>query len=257
MRTKPFALAVLFLSVAAARADVVVLTGGDRITGRVVGKVTRRVRLQTPYGTLVIPRDKVERILRDDGSEELVNAKPAPTPPPPPPPVALVVAVRGHAFWQAWDPKAAPADPSLRLEVLLDDHVVVDYIDANLDPEDLPKAVVNTFIFAPARLFVQSATKVLARPPELASGEILLALELPGELAGRRRLHLAYQVNEGSSAEPRWRDVVEAATDVVLDRSAPAHVRLEQDRGLMQFAKHAMRNVETFHAVAQAEPSAP
>jgi hypothetical protein len=167
----------------------------------------------------------------------------------------LVLAVHGHAFWQAWDPKAAPADPSLRLDVALDDRVVVDYVDANLDPEDLPKAVVNTFVFAPDRLFVQSAEKVTARPPELVSGEIRLALELPTEMAGRRRLRLAYQVNEGGSAAPRWRDVVQAATDVVLVAGAPARVRLDQDRGLMQYAKRAMRNVETFRAVAQPEPA--
>ena len=41
------------------RADVVVLVNGDRVTGRVIGTITRRVRVQTPYGTLVIPADKV------------------------------------------------------------------------------------------------------------------------------------------------------------------------------------------------------
>jgi len=256
MRTTPCAFAVLLLSIASARADVVVLTNGDHITGKVVGKTTRRVRLQTPYGVLLVPRDKVERIHHDDRTEEVLTARPtpAPTPPPPPPPVGLVLAVHGHAFWQAWDPKAAPADPSLRLEVVLDEHVVVDYVDANLDPEDLPKAVVNTFVFAPARLFVQAGENVTARPPVLISGEIRLALDLPGEMAGRRRLRLAYQVNEGPSAAPRWRDVVQAATDVVLTPGAPARVRLDQDRGLMEYAKRAMRHVETFRAVAQPEP---
>jgi hypothetical protein len=76
-------------------------------------------------------------------------------------------------------------------------------------------------------------------------------------MAGRRRLRLAYQVNEGPSAAPRWRDVVQTSTEVVLAPGAFAHVRVEQDRGLMQYAKRAMRNVETFRAVAQPEPLAP
>ena len=68
------------------RSDVVVLVNGDRVTGRVIGKFTKRVRLQTPYGVLLIPSEKVERIRRDDGSEEVLNVVPVPTPPPPPPP---------------------------------------------------------------------------------------------------------------------------------------------------------------------------
>ena len=35
-------------------------------------------RVQTPYGRLVIPRAKVERIVHDDGSEEVLNAPEAP-----------------------------------------------------------------------------------------------------------------------------------------------------------------------------------
>ena len=53
------------------------------ITGQVVAKGTRRVRVQTPYGLLVIPREKVDRIRKDDGTEEVLNA---PAPPPPLPP---------------------------------------------------------------------------------------------------------------------------------------------------------------------------
>ena len=79
MRTNLAALALL-LCAALLRADVVVLVNGDRVSGHVVGKITRRVRLQTPYGALVIPADKVERIRRDDGSEELLNVRAHPTP---------------------------------------------------------------------------------------------------------------------------------------------------------------------------------
>ena len=241
-------------------ADVVVFLNGDRVTGRVVGKITRRVRLQTPYGVLVIPADKVERIRRDDGSEELLNARPAPAPhapPPPPPPATLVVVVGGHSFWQAWDPKAAPEDPSLRLEVRLDDRVVASYTDVNLDPEDLPKAVVNSFVFSPERLFVSAAEGVTVAPPQLAAGQIRLAIVFPAELAGRRRLRLAYQVNDAGSAAPQWRDVVVALGEVVLASGRAAGVRVSQDRGTMDYVKRRMRNVETFRATLEPEPPAP
>ena len=49
-----------------ARADTYVLTGGDRITGKTLLKAAKTFRVQTPYGRLVIPRDKVERILYDE-----------------------------------------------------------------------------------------------------------------------------------------------------------------------------------------------
>jgi hypothetical protein len=255
-------LAVLAFLLAAppAPADVVVFVNGDRVTGRVIGKISRRVRVQTPYGTLVIPADKIERIRRDDGSEEVLSVAPAPAPtptPPPPPPPRLELTVSGAAFWQAWDPKAAPEDPSLRLELRLDERVVASYTDVNLDPEDLPKAVVNSFVFSPERLFVGAAEGVSASPPSLSSGEIRLAIALPAELAGRRQLLLAYQVNDAASAAPAWRDVVLAASDVVLEPGGVARLRLVQDRGSMEYARRRMRNVETFRATLEPAPPAP
>jgi hypothetical protein len=232
-------------------ADVVVLLNGDRVTGRVIGQITRRVRVRTPYGSLVIPADKVERIIRDDGSEEALNVppRPDPAPPPPPPPqAALVVVVSGHTFWQAWDPKSAPADPSLRLEVRLDGRAVASYTDVNLDPEDLPKAVVNSFVFSSERLFVSAAEGITVAPPELASGEIRLPMKLPAELAGRHELRLAYQVNDAASAAPQWRDVALAAGEISLEVGGATRVRVQQDRGTMEYTRRRMRNVETFSA---------
>jgi hypothetical protein len=253
--------AVLVASAALAPADVVVLVNGDRVSGKVLGSVSRRVRLQTPYGTLVVPRAKVERILRDDGREEIVNAPPAapapPPAPPPPPPPRLELVVSGDTFWQAWDPKAAPADPSLRLELRLDEQLAVAYTDANLDPEDLPKAVVNSFVFSPERLFVTVGERVVAGPPVIATrdtagghsgSEIRLPVELPAELAGERRLRLAYQVNEGTSTQPVWRVVTEAAATVALAPGQTARVRAQQSRGTMEFSRKKMRNVESFTA---------
>ena len=163
--------------------------------------------------------------------------------------------MNGHSFWQAWDPKAAPEDPSLRLEVRLDDRVIAAYTDVNLDPEDLPKAVVNSFVFSPERLFVTAGEGVRVSPPELAAGEIRLPVALPAGTTGTHRLRLAYQVNEAGSASPAWRDVVEAAGEVTLAPGAVARVRVLQDRGTMEYTKRRMRNVETFRATL--EPLAP
>ena len=257
-------LAVLACLVAAPLlgADVVVLLNGDRVSGRLIGRITRRVRLQTPYGTLVIPADKVERIRRNDGTEEVLNVRPTPDatpPPPPPPPATLLLVVSGHTFWQAWDPKAAPADPSLRLEVRLDGRGIASYTDANLDPEDLPKAVVNSFVFSPERLFVSAAEGVTVAPPEVVSGEIRLPMKLPAELAGRHELRLAYQVNDAASAAPQWRDVALAAGEVALASGGATRVRFQQERGTMEYAGRRMRNVETFRAtfLEESELSAP
>ena len=127
----------------------------------------------------------------------------------------------------------------------------------NLDPEDLPKAVVNSFVFSPERLFVNAAEGFAASPPVLASGEIRLPVVVPADLAGRRRLQLAYQVNDAGSAAPAWRDVVRAEGEVDLAPGTEALVRLRQDRGTMDYVKRRMRNVETFRATLEAEPAEP
>jgi hypothetical protein len=256
---------VVHLGAGAARADVVVLLNGDRVTGRVTGSVARRVRVQTPYGVLVIPADKVERIRRDDGSEQVLQAAPAAAPAlaptPSPQPTTLVLVVTGASFWYAWEPKSAPADPSLRLQLQLDDGLLAAYTDVNLDPEDLPKAVVNSFVFSPERLFVIGGEGAAASAPVLAAQEIRLAIRVPDALAGPRRLRLAYQLNDAGSAAPRWRDVVVAGAPVTLARGGTTLVRLRQGRGAMQYGRQGlrgpsqMRGVETFEAALETEAS--
>lgn len=246
-----------------AAGDVVVLVNGDHITGQVLGSVARRVRLQTPYGVLVIPAERVERIRRDDGSEELLRVPPAPaaTPRPAPEPAILQLVVSGASFWHAWDPKAAPEDPSLRLELRLDDRFLASYTDVNLDPEDLPKAIVNSFVFSPERLFVSGGEGITVAPPSLASSEIRLTLRVPKALAGERRLRLAYQLNDAGSAAPRWRDVVVADAPVMLVPGRHVRARVLQDRGSMEYSRKQlrglsqMRGVETFRATLEVEPA--
>ncbi|MGE5124688.1 MAG: hypothetical protein ACM3PV_00240, partial [Betaproteobacteria bacterium] len=148
-------LVLLAASGALASAEVLTLANGDRVTGRVVSRTGKRLRVQTPYGVLVLPREAVSRIERDDGTVEVLNAPAAPAtpaPPPPPQPIRLHLVIAGDSFWQAWDPKAAPPDPSLRLALRVDGSEIATYTDTTLDPEDLPRAVVNSFVFSPEKL---------------------------------------------------------------------------------------------------------
>jgi hypothetical protein len=248
---------------AVAAADVVVLVNGDRITGRVVGSVSKRVRLQTPYGLLVIPAENVDRIKRDDGSEEVLRASPAPfaTPAPAPSSATLLLVVTGASFWHAWDPKSAPEDPSLRLELRLDERMLATYTDVNLDPEDLPKAIVNSFVFSPERLFVSGGVGITVGPPSLASAEIGLEIRVGAALTGERRLGLAYQLNDAGSAAPRWRDVVVGGAQLTLVAGHSVRIHVRQDRGTMEYGRKGlrgpgqMRGLETFRATLEVEPA--
>jgi hypothetical protein len=130
----------------------------------------------------------------------------------------------------------------------------VSFTDVNLDPEDLPKALVNSFVFSPERLFVGAAEGVSASPPEIADGRgPPRAGAAPGH-AGSRLLRIAYQVNEAGSAAPAWRDVVEAEAEIALAPGGVTRVRLLQDRGVMDYARRRMRNVESFRATLEASP---
>ena len=154
--TRPLVLVVFALLVTSspARADVIVFSNGDRMSGKIVAVGTKRIKLRTPYGRLEVPRTEIERLLWDDGREEVVNAPPEPPPPKTTP--DLVLLVGGHTFWHAWSPDFSPADPGLRLVVRLDGEEVVAYNDVNLEPEDLKGALVNSFVFSSERLFVRS-----------------------------------------------------------------------------------------------------
>ncbi len=246
--------ALLLALASAAAADVLTLANGDRVSGHVLSVSPRRVRIQTRYGPLVVPHDEVVRIEYDDGRVEVVAAPPPPPaalppPPPAPEPARLQLAVSGDSFWQAWDPKEAPADPSLRLDLHLDDAPLASYTDSALDPEDLPKAIVNSFVFSPKALGVRAGPGVVVAPPLVAGKQIGLALTIPAEAAGEHELRLAYQRNEGSAGEPTWRNLVTAAVRIAVVPGETVRLRLEQSRGAMEYAHHRMQKVETFNVV--------
>jgi hypothetical protein len=247
-------LAVLLASPSRAQ-DVIVFLNGDRLSGKIMATGTKRIKLRTPYGQLEVPRTEIERLLWEDGREEVIT--PPVEPPPPKTTSDLVLFIQGSTFWQAWDPATPPGDPSLRLVVRLDGGEVASWTDVHLDPEDLPSAIVNSFVFDPERLFPERAAGVEAAPPEPGSRGIRLALVVPAELAGDHWLQVAYQVNDASASRPEWLDVVEGGTRVDLSPESPVHVKVEQDRGLMEYRERGMQNVDTFRIIARDVPSLP
>lgn len=254
------AIALVFvLAASIGRAEIVWLRNGDRLTGTILAETARSVRLKMAFATVLVPKSRIERLVRADGKEEVLHAPvtaPSPSPVPSPPTARLVLAVTGASFWQAWDRRDAPPDPTLRLEVRMDEDPVASWTDSRLDPEDLPGAVVNTFAFSSGDEAGRPAPGVVLGAPEVQPGRVLLRIELPGATGETRRLRVAYQTNEATAASPAWRDVATGTTDVRLRPEGPVFVQLRQDRGRMEFAGFArkrMRGVETFRVDLVAE----
>jgi hypothetical protein len=256
------ALALCAAAVPAARADVFVLTNGDRVTGKRLRTTKRTFFVQTEFGQLNIPRARVERIVKDDGTEDVINSAAetpatfAPTTPAAPtkgmPLARLVLIVVGKSFWLAWDPKNNPnIDPSLRMEVRLDGEVVASYVDLKQDPKDLPGTTVNTFSFLEGEFEMEAGAGVRLAPPEVRPGRASLKLDVPhaSDRVTSRKLKVTYQFNTGSADEPEWKDLISAEAPFDLTRKSPNFVLLRQDPGKMEFSgfnKKRMRNIETF-----------
>jgi hypothetical protein len=241
---------------APAHADVYHLIDGDRISGKTRSKTARSYRVETAYGRLVIPKDKVAKIVFDDGREEvLVAARPsrvAATPSPPPPPVRLVLVITGDQFWHAWPEKEPPGDKTLRFVVSLDESQLAAYTDGKEDPE-IKGALVNAMSFTSNDVSVAVSSGAAASKPQAQPGRITLQLSVPPEQAGERSLRVAYQVNEAAPAAPAWRDLAEGRVRVALQPGAANIVEIHQSRGQMEFSKKKMQNVETFRVEARAQ----
>jgi len=225
-------------------ADVYELQDGDRISGRTVVKGKRSFGVQTPYGRLDLPREKVARIRYADGRvEDLTQSVPVDAKATGP---ILILKVSGGSFWHAWDPKQAGVDSTLRLALSLDERVLVRYEDAAADPEDLRGANVNTFHFAPDQIKVTPEGGVRASPPETQPGRITLTLRLPESWVGTRRLRVAYQINAANALAPAWQDIASANLELGLKPRQATVVQVAQDPGQMEYSHRRMRKLETF-----------
>jgi hypothetical protein len=246
MRGLGVSLALLFLA-GRAGADVYVMTDGDRITGKTLSQAAGLYKVDTVYGRVTIPRGRVAKVVHDDGREEILNAVPVPLAPEPDTAVHMVIVMTGASFWQAWR-EGDVADPSLRLQISLDEEVVASYIDGKPDPE-IPGATVNSFSFAPEDVQLVPGHGARVESPDTRPGRITLKVDVPTDKAGERRFRLAYQANDGSAGSPAWRDLVDTLIHVTLKTETPCIVEIKQNQGKMEFSgfgKKKMRNVETF-----------
>ncbi len=248
----------LALSGTARAAEVYYMTDGDRVSGKTLSQNGGFYKVDTPYGRVSIPKGRVARIVHDDGREELLNGG-AVVPRAQAPaggPVHLVIVFTGATFWQAWNDKdGIPVDPSLRLQVTLDEDPLVSYVDPKIDP-DIPGATVNSFSFPDAVVMARSAPGgVGAEAPEVRPGRITLKMDLPLEAAGEHSFRLSYQTNDATAASPAWRDLVGTGIHVTFKADAPNVVEIHQDRGAMEFSglfHKKMKNVESFRIEARA-----
>ena len=230
---------------------VVWLLNGDRLTGTIASESKTSLRVKLPFASILIPKNSIERLSRD-GKEEILHESReqvtvvAPAPRVPAVPTAhLVLVLTGASFWQAWDRKDAPVDPTLRLHIRIDEAEVAAWADGTLDPRDLPGAVVNTFAFTGDEAGL-AAPHVLLSPPEVQPGRVVLRVDVPRVVGENRRLSVTYQVNEGSVENPAWRDVVMATSTLTLRGDGPTPIQLRQTRGQKEFARKHMREVESF-----------
>ena len=239
------------------RGDVFVLVNGDRITGKSLSEGKRTFRIRTPYGRLAVPRAKIARIERADGSEVVINAPAVPSPSPTPSPVQLVLQITGKSFWHAWSKgDAERADTALRLQVSLDEEHLATYVDQGVDDQEIKGALVNTFTFAPEEVELASSSRATLAAPETRPGRIVLKIALPPGATPTRRLRLAYQLNEGTVQERAWRDLASADAEIQLDPDRPLLVDVQQDAGDMEFSgfpRRRMRNVDTFQMTLKPE----
>jgi hypothetical protein len=251
------AVMAVLASAAWVRGDVFVLVNGDRITGKSLSEGKRTFRIQTPYGRLAVPRAKIARIERADGSEVMINAPTVPSPSPTPSPAQLVLQITGKSFWHAWSKgDAERADTALRLQVSLDEEHLATYVDQGVDDQEIKGALVNTFTFAPEELKTAPASSATVLAPETRPGRIVLKIALPPEQTGTRRLRLAYQINEGTVQEPAWRELASADTEIRIGGRDQVLVDVQQNAGAVEFSgfpRRRMKNVDTFQITLRAE----
>ena len=238
---------LLLLPALPAFADVYVLDDGDRISGKTLGVDGGIYKVQSAYGRVAIPRGRILKIVHDDGREEILDSAAAAAAPPTPAPPAgpeLVLVVSGASFWQAWATRDSAFDPTLRLEVSLDEVVIATYKDTTPEP-DIPGALMNSFGFD-AKTLTLPAEGIEAAPPDARPGRITLRLQLPEDRIGERKLRVAYFGADATGAD---HELASNSIYVEIKTGAPTFVKMKQDVGKMDFTgfpKKKMKGLETF-----------
>jgi len=248
------ALAGFALFSSTAMADVFLLRNGDRITGHPYLRGTKYVRIDTGYGKLRIPLAKIERIIGDDGKEEVLNPR-APDAPRPAasggPGPSLALEIEGNVFWYAW-PQKDDQEPNtnLELEISLDEEVVAVYTDPITNPSNIGGATVNSFSFRADETQSEGEEGVVTHDADVTPGRIALALDLPASAEGEHLLELTYRCS------PKYGEPIqEVATGAAIVRLQPRQkttIRVSQDAGDMSYSGflgkfgRKMKNVDSF-----------
>jgi hypothetical protein len=235
-------------------AEQLVLTNGDRVSGKITLRSKTAIRLRTPYGTLNVPRTRIATVVADDGTEETITAPNVP-PAPPRPPSRLEVEVRGDAFWYAWDPRSAPEGTELTLRVKFEDGTLATWVDDKIDPGEIGGAIVNAFAFTD-EMSVRAAEGVEASPPDTAGGRAVLRLVVPPTVDSGL-LRISYLARTSNADEEPF-EIAFATVPVALVPGRVTTVHVSQSRGQMEWSRRRMRGTQTFGVQASAEaPAAP
>ncbi len=150
-----FGLIILVISGGTAFGEVVYLNNGDVIHGSLVSANNTELKLETPYGTLPIPKKDVQRIDYHVGAPAPGTESGAetdkPSGPPPPPDIAgktaMTVVIRGNSFWYAFESgEGVEADTRIRLRVFLGETRACALVDGKPDTVD-GKTLYNSFTF--------------------------------------------------------------------------------------------------------------
>ncbi len=230
---------------------------------------SQEITLETPYGSLKIPKNDILRIEYKEGeTSKAAEKKPAAKKKPSPPRrrrrkkkadlsdlsttrPAISMDIRGRSFWYAFvSPTESPADVSIRLRIFLGEKEAAMLLDTKPDTVD-GNTYYNSFTFSPTdSKVIRTGSGFDCEVSEAEDGRVALRLQLPeDQSAGQYLIRMLYQINEGDRQFPRWIDAVSRAFTVEIMPGKESQVTLEQDASGLDYSgffRKTMKNVESF-----------